>query len=734
MTRARIILVSLLCSLGVTFTLRAQELSGWEIEALSDQGGVVYDFQLGIATATNGVLVRYGPAVLTADNVTVNHTTGDVIADGKVRIQRDNQVWASEHIRYNFLTRQLEAQQFRTGMSPMFVAGEGLHGEVTNKYYVATNAVVTTDDIENPTYKLKARRVRILPGNTIEARDAVLYLGDVPVFYLPYYSRKIGPRMNHFNFLPGYRTSFGAYLLSSYHWYLNDKLDTELHLDYRQRRGVGLGPDVNYNYGRWGEGTFKFYYLHDEDPDSDAHGANIPANRERVYFTYLAQPLTNLSIRSMVRQQGDTNIVRTFFEREYRENPQPSTFVEANKFWDNFSLDTYVQPRLNDFLETVERLPDVRLTGYQQQLGASPLYYGSESSVGYYRRLFAETNSMPTGMDYSAARADTYHQITLPYTFFGWLNVAPRVGGRFTYYSDASGPGSTWEEETRGVFNTGAEASFKASRVWPSVENRFFEVDGLRHILQPSFNYVYVPKPSATPNQLPQFDYVLPSLRLLPIDFPDFNAVDSIDSENVLRLGLRNKLQTKRDGKVANLLNWDLYTDWRLDPRSDQTRFSDVYSDVASWPWSWLRFESLTRYNPENAQLRMAFESATLQPNNTWSWSFAYFYLRDYYSATDPTAWGEGTDNFLSTIFYRFDDNWGFRLTHRYDLREGQLSEQAYSIYRDLRSWTAALTLRLREDQNGKDDVTVAFVFSIKAFPRFGVGGDASTPRMLWGG
>ena len=55
MTRARIILVSLLCSLGVTFTLRAQELSGWEIEALSDQGGVVYDFQRGIATATNGV-------------------------------------------------------------------------------------------------------------------------------------------------------------------------------------------------------------------------------------------------------------------------------------------------------------------------------------------------------------------------------------------------------------------------------------------------------------------------------------------------------------------------------------------------------------------------------------------------------------------------------------------------------------------------------------------------------
>jgi lipopolysaccharide assembly outer membrane protein LptD (OstA) len=733
MTQARIIFGFLLCSLVFSLTARAQELSGWEIEALSDEGGVVYDFQTGTATATNGVLVKYGLAVLTADSVTVRQETGEVSADGKVRIQRDNQVWASEHVRYNFFSRQLEAQQFRAGMSPFFVAGEGLHGGITNQFYVATNAVVTSDDIENPTYKLRARRIRILPGNIVQARDAVLYVGGVPVFYLPYYSRKVGPRMNHFNFLPGYRTSFGAFLLSSYQWYLSDELDTELHLDYRYRRGVGLGPDVNYNYGRWGEGAFKYYYLHDQEPDYDAPGADIPADRKRVSFTYLAQPLTNLSVRSMVRYQGDTNIVREFFEHEYRENPQPSTFVEANKFWNNFSLDAYVQPRVNDFLETVERLPDVRLTGYRQQIGGSPLYYESESSVGYYRRLFAETNSMPTGIDYSAGRADTYHQVTLPYTFFGWLDIAPRVGGRFTYYTDASGPGSTWEEESRGVFNTGAEVSFKASRVWPTVENRLFQVDGLRHIIKPSFNYVYVPNPSVAPDQLPQFDYELPSLRLLPIDFPDYNAIDSIDSQNVLRLGLRNKLQTKRDGKVANLLNWDLYTDWRLDPRSEQPRFADVFSDVVLWPWSWLRLESLTRYDPEDTRLRMAFESVTLQPNDVWSWSFAYFYLRDYYSS-DPTAWGEGSDLFSSTIFYRFDDNWGFRLTHRYDIRESRLTEQAYSIYRDLRSWTAALTLRLREDRDREDDVTVAFVFSIKAFPRYGVGSDAARPRALWGG
>ena len=78
---------------------------------------------------------------------------------------------------------------------------------------------------------------------------------------------------------------------------------------------------------------------------------------------YLANPVTNLVVQSRVRWQSDTNIVREFFEGEYFENPQPNTFFEASKFWQNFSADTYVEPRLNNFLDTIERLPEVRLTG-----------------------------------------------------------------------------------------------------------------------------------------------------------------------------------------------------------------------------------------------------------------------------------------------------------------------------------------------------------------------------------
>jgi hypothetical protein len=214
-----------------------------------------------------------------------------------------------------------------------------------------------------------------------------------------------------------------------------------------------------------GEASASFYYLRDKDPDDDANDLGfpdgyIPEDRYRLNVGYNATPVTNLNLKGVASYQSDELVLHDFFESDYRQNPQPKTFAEINKLWSNFSLDLYGQPRLNEFFETVERLPDVRLTGFRQQLGPTPLYYESESSAGYYRRRFAEsTNNFAGTNNFSAARADTYHQLTLPHTFLGWLNVTPRAGGRFTYYIEASGPGGTNDEVYRGVFNTGAEVS-----------------------------------------------------------------------------------------------------------------------------------------------------------------------------------------------------------------------------------------------------------------------------------
>jgi LPS-assembly protein len=726
----------------------AQEPGSWEVQALNQVvpgvpvGNVVYDMASGTAHGTNGVFVRYGDTVLTADSVSADSQTGETMADGHVRIMMGEQLWVGEHINYNFKTHQMQSEQFRMGKPPVFADGRELQGNTTNQTYTARHAFVTTDDVSDPAIRIRASKIKIVPGRYVELWNAVLFVDGVPAFYFPYYRRNLGPHADNLNFLAGFRSAYGPYLLDTYTWWLNDTVNGQLHLDYRERRGVGAGPDFDLHLGQWGNATLKYYYQHDDRPDLGTNGlpnfGSNPEDRQRFYLGWQATPFTNLNVKALVNYQSDPFVLHDFFEDDYRDNPQPNSFVEVNKYWENWSLDAEATPRINSFFDQVERLPDVKLTGFRQQVFNTPIYYESESSAGWYRSFVTYTNGVFPGTNGfyadSAARADTYHQVLLPWTFFNWFNVTPRVGGRFTYYSEQSAASGTNSEVYRTVFNTGIGASFKASQLWAGATNSFLQIDGLRHIIEPSVNYVYVPRPSTPPPQLPQFDSQLPSLLIQPVNFPDYNDLDSIDSQNVVRFGLRNTLQTKRDGQLDNLLDWNLLLDWRLNPNEKtnslnllpQKTFNDLYSELTFKPRTWLTLESQLRYDMNDNQLNMAFHQLTFAPNERWSWGIGHWYLRDNFIDS-------GDDLITSTMFYRVNDNWGLRATHYFNAENGRLQEQFYTLYRDMRSWTGALTFRVVDNTTGPEDFTIAFTFSLKASPKTHVGDDAVLPYHLVG-
>ena len=368
-----------------TFSAAAQEEASWEVKALSQvlpgtpEGSVDGSPQTGIWTGTNGMYVRYDNpaekvdgAVLTAESVQVNTKTGDAEADGNVHIQSGDQLWVGEHIDYNFKTRVMRSEQFRTGKSPVFASGRQLTGNSTNHVYNARDAFVTTDDTADPAFQVRATRIRIIPGKTVEMWNAIVYAEGVPVFYFPYYKRNLGPRANNFLTMPGYNTAFGGYMLNTYRWYLGDSADGKIHVDYRSNRGVGLGPDVSAQLGKWGDFNLKYYYTHDDKPNYSTNAfpqyGNIPQDRQRVNFEWQATPETNLNFKAFVNYQSDPLMLHDFFPGDYIGNPQPNTFVEANKYWDNWSLDALTTPRANSFFDQIERLPDVKLTGFNQQV------------------------------------------------------------------------------------------------------------------------------------------------------------------------------------------------------------------------------------------------------------------------------------------------------------------------------------------------------------------------------
>ncbi|MFM1768851.1 MAG: hypothetical protein RJA22_1380 [Verrucomicrobiota bacterium] len=720
------LLIPILMALVVSCLARAAGAPAdpdWLIES---KDGIRYELGTGRLLLTNAVTVRRGSATLTADRAELNRETGECAAEGNVRVQDGRRLWSGTRASYNFNTGHLTADAFRAGEAPAFVEAARAVGEQKEGVYVLADGLFTTDDNADPNHHIHAEKVIVVAGEYVECRNATVHLGSVPVFWWPTFRIPLQRPPNRWTATPGYRNKYGPYLLTAYEFYWNERLSGAFHIDERLRRGPGAGPDLQYRLPEFGDGTIKYYYTHDQRPGEDESGREISSERHRVWFEHQARLGSNTTLRAAVRYQSDSQMVRDFFLTEYRDDSQPSSFVEFEQQWGNWNLNGFYQPRVNRFQETVERLPDLKLTGLRQQVGSSPLYYDTESSVGYFERAFAYDVTEP----YSAARADTFHQVQLPRTFLGWLNVTPRAGGRLTWYGEADGRGATTAEESRWVFNTGAEVSTKVWRNWDRATNAFFQIDGLRHVIQPSLNYVWVPDPSVAARELPQFDYEIPSTRLLPITFFDYNSIDSIDSQNVVRLGLDQRLQTRRGGLLENVARWAVYMDWRLDPNEEQEDFSDLYSDLDLRPFSWLSFSSQLALNPNDGRWDAVSHSATFTPNDVWSWRVGQSYLKD------GAFFGDGSEGYNlvnQTLYLRLNQNWGLRLSHYYNITDGLFQYQYYTVYRDFRSFTLGLTAGIQEDVGGSTDYGIALSVSSKAFPRFGLGGDVNKPTRLLG-
>jgi len=699
------------------------------IESRDGLGEVELSPDARTASAKNGVVVRWKGSTVSAQTVQLDQEKGEALAEGDVVVEYASDSgerirWKGQQVRFDFLQKKVDAGQFRFGAGPLFLKGDRVSVTQGGTNQVVLGGEVTTDDVAEPGYRIRARSLSIDGQRTISAEDALLYVGKVPVMYFPWYVRKADRHPNFFTVTPGYRSLYGPYVLGSYHWMSRTNLQTAVDLDYRQRRGIGGGPRLSYDLGDLGKGRGGFYYLRDQAPELSAFNGPIDPDRYRFDLRHSITNDSGFEFKGILRGQSDPMVLRDYFEREFRTDPQPKTFVEFSRLGSNWSLDFLTHVQVNEFFRTVERLPDVRLRGLRQQIGVTPVYYESDSSLAYLRYR----DALAGGTNYAAFRGDSYHQLVAPHTFGGWLNVSPRLGARATYYGDPEGLNAIPDDRHRWVANTGVDVGFKASRLWPQFSSTALDMNGARHIAEPQFSYVFVPEPNRTPMELPKFDRELITPKLLPIHFPDYTQIDSVDSQNTVRLGLRNKLQTKREGQVENVLNWSLLTDWRLQQRSDQTRFSDVYSEIDFTPRSWLTLTSETRFDTLTHEFRESNHRATWTANEWFDWSIGHRYLRD-----DWALYGAGNNLIFSRFHAKLNENWAVRGVHQFEARDGTLEEQQYQVYRDLRSWTVGLGVRLRENRIGPQDWTIALTFSLKAFPRFLLGEDRANPSMLLG-
>jgi LPS-assembly protein len=244
------------------------------------------------------------------------------------------------------------------------------------------------------------------------------------------------------------------------------------------------------------------------------------------------------------------------------------------------------------------------------------------------------------------------------------------------------------------------------------VQSRAVGLDGLLHVIQPFTNFSYVRENGANPASILQFDRYEPSTQLRPIDFPQFTSIDSIDSWTVWRVGLRNRLETRRDDETVTWFELDTYCDVNFENSYDRTPYSNLFNNIFFSPLPWAKLTINSQVPAFDKGFTEVNTLVTLQPVANLSVSLGHRYLND-------NPFFVNSSLFVVGGYYRLNDNWGFGVQEQYEEATGVLEEQRYSIYRDLTSWVASFGAVVR-DNAGVKEYGVLVSFTLKAFPKFG--------------
>ncbi len=742
---------ALLVALGIVAVslVGAQEEGTDAIPDLVAEGDQLeFRVEENLAIYRGNVKVNYQGFELHADEAHLNRETLDVEAIGNVRILHENAVTYGDHATGNLRTRGFEFTAFQGTFGKWTFKGTGASRTPDGAYTVRDVAMSMCED-----WWLHASEVVHRENGDFRARNVTWRLMGAPLMYLPVLTGNTNDQLGSWRLRAGHQSDWGFYIMLARAWELGELGETELGIEYRTARGVALRNETTIRT----ENSFTewlAYGMLDSDPltertiNGQDYNNRFEAEEERYRLKlYHEQSFTpGLMFRGKIDAISDNDMLLEFFRDEYDIYPEPASFADLTYLDDRFILSAHYRQRVNDFFTSVERLPELRLDLPRQALLGSNLHYQGSTS---FARLHAQWRDydLPRSDgaefdDYDAWRFDTLHMFYYPLRL-DWLNIVPRAGVRYTRYSDSSySPLSDLQieqsftaddpradmNENGTVFNfdndggtlnrtlleLGTEISFKTSRTMHNYQSERWRIDGLRHVVEPYLNYTYI----SDPDDREHIYY--------------FDQVDRILETNMLRAGVKQRLQTRRNQRIYTLARLENYVDFHFDPQEDDLpREGDIGTVLQVNPVEqvslWL--ESLVGY--DDWRMNVLNVGATYYHKDFWRVGLGYLLRNDYRSRYLTSMGSDLTEVISETIPHSYTENHNLQLTfginltpsvrfetqHYFDLDRGELGQQMYQLTRESKCWETALRL----EENG-EDFRVMLLFMLKGLGRIRAG------------
>ena len=129
--------------------------------------------------------------------------------------------------------------------------------------YILDKSKFSTCSNPKPHYVISVSKAVITPEKKIQVKDATMYAGSIPLYYLPFASYPLKKRSDCWEIYPGYNSRDGISAKIIYGFPVSRHSYSKLHLDYYSEQNIGKGVEYNYNLPDKIKGTVYAYHIRD---------------------------------------------------------------------------------------------------------------------------------------------------------------------------------------------------------------------------------------------------------------------------------------------------------------------------------------------------------------------------------------------------------------------------------------------------------------------------------------
>jgi LPS-assembly protein len=693
---------------------------------------LTYNQQGDSISLEGAVRILYKGMTVQADKVIFYDKTKDVVAEGGVVLTEGEDILRCDRLELNIETKKGTIHQGKLFFKKknFHVTGSKMEKLGESEYRVH-DATVTTCDAKLPYWMFTVKQLDVDIEGYGQGWWAGFRVLDIPVLYFPW---SIFPvkrdRQSGFLF-PDFGSSsrWGPEFKVPFYWAIAPNQDATFYVERigdSRGRGWKEGAEYRYAWSTQAQGQISGNYIWDQRGDQTPWWDERKDKSRWSIFTEHNQSFPGgYYFKANVNWVSDKNYTVDFSSDIPKETwidatslNQLESTISAGKNWQWGALETdaYYFRRLNFPLEfpvadrfmlqaddnaaTMQMLPQMNFSLYQDRLLETPLFYEMEAQgTNYWRSEFPSFSAPAPGARdiLRGGRIDLYPRFSVPLKPFDIVRLEPWIGYRETLYLDPTGKLDGFN--SREIFDAGASLATTISRVFPL---QWGKVRGLKHIIEPKVNYTYIPGVNQLEN--PNFTGMASSNVMQTDNFYFSHGIDTIARQNTITWMLTNYLIGKEVGKEGEITypeylylrlyqGYNFFPDLSSPTPEERQHLSNLAAEARVGLFTWLTGTADLQYNPYSHRLDALNAGIRFADTRGDRMNLLYRFTRSF--VVDPSVPPVGVKEVNAELGIRIIKPLDLYFDYRYNLRDHVRIETVYGL--DFRQQCWEVSLRVHD-------------------------------------